>query len=207
MIDYNLYPFKSKVLFINNVQDKELVGYHARALVEKGILTSVVFVDDHVKEALDFFGLTEDSFAGGYYYSIAELVSIYLCQTEYLLHFSGDSILEKPFDWINKAIQKMESNTNIKVANPTWNRKYHEALQESFEEDDLFYTGFGFSDQCYLIRVKDFKRQIYMEKNTMSERYPKYGGELFEKRVDAWMRNNNYYRITYKFGSYIHPSY
>ncbi|MHC0038676.1 hypothetical protein [Pseudoneobacillus sp. C159] len=207
MIDYNLYSFSNKVLFINNVQDKELVSYHAEILVKEGILTSFVIVDDYAEEALDFFGLTKDCFGAGYYYSISELVSIYLCKTEYLLHFSSDSILEKPIDWIKNAIKKMEGNMKIKVANPTWNGQYQEALAESIEEDDYFYTGFGFSDQCYLIRVKDFKQKIYMEKNSLSERYPVYGGELFEKRVDAWMRNNNYYRITYKLGSYIHPSH
>ena len=30
------------------------------------------------------------------------------------------------------------------------------------------------------------------KKNIESERYPEYGGELFEKRVDSWLRNNSF---------------
>ena len=29
------------------------------------------------------------------------------------------------------------------------------------DENDEFYKGFGFSDQCYLIKTKDFKKCIY----------------------------------------------
>lgn len=207
MIDYNQYPFKEKILFINNVQDVNEVSRYADKLVARGILSSYVIVEDFSKEALDYFKISKESFNGGYYYSIAELVSIYLCQTEYLLHFSSDSILETAFSWIDSAILKMKSDSRIKVANPTWNRRYFEAEQGAFDEDDNFFIGYGFSDQSYLIRTKDFKSTIYHEKNPASERYPHYGGELFEKRVDAWMRNQQYYRITFKHGSYIHHNF
>lgn len=207
MIRYNLYPFKEKVLFINNVRDVGEVSYYAKKLVAQGILTSFVVVDDFAKEVLDYFEISNESFKGGYYYSIAELVSIYLCKTEYLLHFSSDSILEASFSWIDTAILKMKCAKNIKVANPTWNSRYFEAKHEAFDEDENFFIGQGFSDQCYLIRIKDFKRKIYNEKNSSSERYPLYGGELFEKRVDAWMRNHHYHRITFKHGSYIHQNF
>ena len=90
-----------------------------------------------------------------------------------------------------------EQNSRIKVANPTWNDEYTVAQNESIFEDNRFLKSFGFSDQCYLIKTKDFKQNIYKENNPLSNRYPSYGGELFEKRVDSWMRNNNYYRITY----------
>ncbi|MES9682267.1 hypothetical protein ABWK22_04955, partial [Gottfriedia acidiceleris] len=139
--------------------------------------------------------------------SISELVSIYLCNTKFLLHFSSDSILEKPFNWIDLSILKLQEDERIKVANPVWNGNIFEAKQESIDEDENFYIGYGFSDQCYLIRTNDFKNKIYNEKNPISERYPIYGGELFEKRVDAWMRNNHFKRITFKHGNYIHQNY
>jgi hypothetical protein len=207
MIYYNQFPFKEKVLFINNVDDVSEVSRYADKLVANGILSSFVVVEDYSQQALDFFGISKESFRGGYYYSIAELVSIYLCRTEYLLHFSSDSMLNSSLTWVQSSISKMESDARIKVANPTWNRMYHEAEQESFGEDENFYIGYGFSDQCYLIPTKDYKKRIYTEKNPASERYPHYGGELFEKRVDAWMRNNQYYRITYKHGSYTHHNF
>ncbi|MGM0884325.1 MAG: hypothetical protein ACQEXQ_25210 [Bacillota bacterium] len=204
MIDYNRFRFKEKILYINNVQDVKEVASYAQKLVARGVLTSFVVVEDYAKEALDFFGVTKDSFHGGYFYSIAEMVSIYLCKTDYLVHFSSDSILEKPFEWVHSSILKMKSDKRIKVANPTWNQSYGDAKYESFDEDENFYVGFGFSDQCYLIQAKNFREKIYNETNAASERYPVYGGELFEKRVDAWMRNHAFTRITFKHGSYLH---
>ncbi|MGG2024296.1 hypothetical protein AB1282_00670 [Gottfriedia sp. S16(2024)] len=207
MIEYNQFQFKEKILYINNVQDVREVGRHADKLIARNVLSSYVIVDDFSKEALNYFDVTKESFKGGYYYSISELVSIYLCNTEYLLHFSSDSILEKPFNWIDLSLLKLQVDERIKVANPVWNGNIFEAKQESIDEDENFYIGYGFSDQCYLIRTNDFKNKIYNEKNPISERYPIYGGELFEKRVDAWMRNNHFKRITFKHGNYIHQNY
>lgn len=207
MIDYNQYQFKEKILYINNVDNISEVSRYADKLVARGVLSSYIVVEDYSKEVLNFFEINKDSFKGGYYYSISELVSIYLCNTEYLLHFSSDSILDRPFNWIDLSISKFQDDVHIKVANPVWNGNLLEANQESIYEDENFFIGYGFSDQCYLIRTKDFKNKIYNEKNPISERYPVYGGELFEKRVDAWMRNNLFKRITFKHGNYIHQNF
>jgi hypothetical protein len=207
MIERNRYNFEEKKLFINNVKNVNRVCYYADKFVKSGILSSYVVVDEYADEALKFFNINRASFKGGYYYSISELVAIYLCRTEYLLHFSSDSILETSLRWIDQAILKMNNNPNIKVANPIWNKKYREAKVESLSEDENFFLGHGFSDQCYLIKTVDFRSSIYNQVNPASKRYPEYGGELFEKRVDSWMRNHHYYRITYKHGSYIHKNF
>src|SRR5574344_2438379 len=75
--------------------------------------------------------------------------------------------------------------------------------RESFEFDGQYGLSYGFSDQCYLIRVDEFKRRIYNFKNEASERYPKYGGELFEKRVDAYLRDNRRLRAIDFKANYI----
>jgi hypothetical protein len=59
----------------------------------------------------------------------------------------------------------------------------------------------------YLVKTADFKAPIYNETHPESERYPEYGGELFEKRVDSWMRRHDYQRLTFKHGSYIHKNF
>jgi len=41
-----------------------------------------VHVHEHAQEALDFFQLSKEKLGKGYYYSIAELVSIYLTKTK-----------------------------------------------------------------------------------------------------------------------------
>lgn len=202
------YNFERKILFINNVNNLEKVKRYANKKVSQGIIDGCFVVDEYANEALNYFNIEKESFKGGYYYSIAELVSIYLCETKYLLHFSSDTFLaENNIDWIDDAIKVFEEKEDIIVANPTWNFSYEKAKKESIFEIDDFYVSYGFSDQCYLIKTNVFKKQIYNENHIDSVRYPKYGGQLFEKRVDSFMRNHNKLRITSKKVSYLHVNF
>ncbi|SIR34073.1 MULTISPECIES: glycosyltransferase family 2 protein [unclassified Paenibacillus] len=205
-IERHAFPFAEKVLYINNVSRPELVARHAQRLVDEGVLTSYAVVEACSGEALDFFGLSEDSFAGGYYYSIAELVAIYRCRTEYLLHYSGDSMLGDTLPWISPSLERMRAQPALVCASPVPSGDEEGARQEALTADKDFYIGYGFSDQCYLVRTEDFRARIYGESHPASARYPSYGGELFEKRVDSWMRNNGYMRLVYRHGSYIHQN-
>jgi len=209
LLDRCNYSFNKKVLYINNVNKPLEVERHAEKLINHQIIDKFIHVNHHAKEALDFFQITKEELGKGYYYSIAELVSIYLTNTKYLLHFSSDAIPEKNIssDWLTSGINLLEKNNAIKVFNLTWDRKYKEAKKESTQEDQDFYYGYGFSDQMYLVRTSDFRAPIYSEFNEASKRYPSYGGELFEKRVDSWMRNNSCLRATYKHGSYLHQNF
>ena len=203
----NEVAFTKKTLIINNVKNREKVEANAKKVVDKGVITNYFFVEDYIDEALKRFQLTNEALGKGYYYSNHELVGVYLCDTDYLLYFTGDTWLDKKVGWVEPALIEMEKNENYKVANPVWNRKYDEAKKEALSEIPDFYVGFGFSDQCFLVKPKDFKAPIYGETNPLSERYPKYGGETFEKRVDSWMRNHNYLRLTYKHGTYLHEDF
>ncbi len=203
------YIFEKKNLMINNVNDREKVAKYAEIKKNQGIIDNYYFVEDYADEVLLHFGIKKEDFLGGYYYSIAELVGIYLCTTKYLLHFSSDSFISfnNSKVWIENAIEIFNKRNDIIVANPTWNYSFVEAKEESFETLERFYLGSGFSDQCYLIKTDIFKKKIYEEKNIESNRYPKYGGELFEKRVDSYMKNNNLFRITSMDASYIHKNF
>lgn len=207
MISRNQYDFDELILYINNVNDPDKVRSYAERLKTRGVITEHVLVDEYANKALAFFGLDREDFRGGYFYSIQELVGIYLCRSEYLLHFSGDSVLENKFQWIDQAIGRMDNDPRIKVATCLWNRKADEAAQESMEQDEDFWVGYGFSDQCYLVKTADFRARIYSETHPASERFPVYGGELFEKRVDAWMHSHAYLRCVYRHGSYLHRNY
>lgn len=175
------FPFAERILYVNNVERPELVLRHARRLVDEGVLTDCVLVDEHSEEALLFFGLTEEDFQGGYRYSIAELVALYRCRTEYLLHYAGDCMLEEPTDWLRPCLERMRLQRSIVAANPVPNGRMDEAAREALLTDGDFHLGYGFSDQCYLVRTLDFRARIYGERHPASERYPAYGGELFEK--------------------------
>lgn len=201
--------FQHKQLIINNVNDLPLVCKFADEKIRKGVIDAYYVAENYAQEALDFFQIDKKSFGKGYYYSIAELVGIYLSKTTYHLHFSSDARMEKApsTDWISEAIKLMNEHTDFAVANPVWNHKYKEAAHESIDETENFYIGYGFSDQCYLVKNDIFKQPIYNEYNEESSRYPVYGGELFEKRVDSFMRNHEMKRLTHKQVSYIHQNF
>lgn len=207
MVKRNCFDFAERILYVNNVADPEQVRFYAGKLKDRDVITRYVFVDEYAQEALDFFGLERSSFKGGYYYSIQELVGIYLCRTEYLLHFAGDSMLEGPFHWVEQGIAKLESDVRVKVVNCVPDGSVCEAEAQAYEEDADFWLGYGFSDQCYLIKTADYKQRIFNETHPVSERYPLYGGELFERKVDSWMHNHDFLRATYKKGNYLHRNY
>jgi hypothetical protein len=199
------YSFNERILYINNVDDRDRVKKAAVKYLENGILTSVVFVDDIVPKALEYFKMDKDSFKGGYYYSVQELAGIYNCRTKYLLHMTGDSIITSKESWIAESMERMETDSSIFAANP--NGDMQDVKQNLVEEEKDFYKGFGFSDQCYLIRVEDFRKPIYNEDHEASNRYPDYGGELFEKKVDSYMHNHGLYRLTSKKAVYKHQNF
>lgn len=208
LIDNCNYNFFCKQLVINNVKDVAKVIRYAEKKIKEGVIDKIIVVSEHELIVLNHFNLNKDSFKGGFNYSIAELTGIYFCQTDYLLHFSSDSFVKKSgFNWIKKAVKNLENDNKFIVANPIWNNKTEEGKSESDYELKDFFVGFGFSDQCYLVKTKFFKSNIYNEANIKSERYPKYGGELFEKRVDAFMRNSGHLRITFKDVSYFHVNF
>ncbi|WP_185963057.1 hypothetical protein [Flavobacterium gawalongense] len=202
------HNFYCKQLVINNVLDVAAVRKYAEKKIREGIIDRIVVVEENVSTVLSYFDLSPESFKDGYKYSIAELMGIYFCETEYLFHFSSDSFVRKfEFDWIKKTTGYLEEADNFVVANPVWNNKYDEAKKESKYEIDNFFVGYGFSDQCYLIKAEYFRKNIYNHTNLESERYPKYGGELFEKKVDSFMRNTELFRITSKELSYFHVNF
>ena len=205
IVEYNCYSFANISLLINNVKNIDKVKFYADKLIEKSIISEYIVVDDYAEDALDFFNLSKKQLGRGYVYSISELVGIYLSKEDFILHFSSDTFLKEKVEWIDKAIPYL--NEKNKVANLTWNNKFDEAKNESTSENNNFYYSYGFSDQMYLIRTKDFKKQIYNHKHIESDRYPKYGGELFEKRIDSWLRDNNFNRLTFKHASYFHENF
>ncbi len=203
------YPFTEKVLFITNVRNRQQVSTHADQLVQRGIIDRFIFVDEYAQQALDSLNISQQSAAPGYYYSIADYVSIYCCRTEYLLQFKGDSMVEPdaPQDWLRRGIKLLETRPDIKVFNLCWNHMVDAARVESLSETGDCFLGYGFSDQMYLVRAQEFKQTIYDQDHPASSRYPSYGGRAFERRVDSWMRNNQFLRATFKHGSYLHKNF
>lgn len=206
MIDACRYEFAERILYINNVNDGDAAAREAAKLLKDKTLTSIMFVEALADKALEAFNVTKESFGEGYYYSVQELAGIYNCRTEYLLHFSGDSIITNKESWIAEAIETMEKDKTAFVANP-WDGRPAAPGLETISEDENFRYSTGFSDQCYLIRAADFKKPIYNETNPAASVYPVYAGELFEKRVFSYMKNHGLFRLTSKKAVYKHQNF
>ena len=129
--------FQRKQLIINNVKDIDTVRAYAEEKVRKGVIDTYYIAADYEREALDFFQIDRDSFGKGYYYSIAELVGIYLSETTYHLHFSSDAIMAPASEsWIPEAIALMDNREDLVVANPAWNRKFKKVAREAIDETE-----------------------------------------------------------------------
>jgi hypothetical protein len=207
LAERNAFPFSEKILMINNVKNYSVVSKRAERAVQQGWLTKYIIVEEHAAKALDFFSINRESLGIGYPYSIAELTGIFLCRSDFLLHFAGDCMPAAASDWVSRAAHLMSQDPRIKLCMLNPGEDYGEAKKLSTEQTGDFYIGCGFSDQCYLVRTEEFRQRIYNETHPASARYPKYGGELFEKRVDSWLRNHGHLAASFKRAHYIHKNW
>jgi len=215
-IDSCNYHFAQKIIIVNNVNNKKVVKQALNELIEDEIISNYYFADEFSELILLFFNIDINSFNGGYWYSIAPLLAIYVCNTTYMVYFTGDAICENTeYNWIDNGIEALQKNDKIKVVNPIWNCKHDEAKKEQDFYTNIYklnnelldwHLGCSFSDQCFLIKTNEFIGEIYNEENDLSNvLYPTYAGNSFEKRVSSYLKNNQYLRLTSKHSSYKHP--
>ncbi len=207
LVENSSFNFNKITLFINNVNKHDLVSKEADKLIKNKIIDDFIIVKDYAEEALDFFNIDINYFSGGYYCSISEIVSIYLTKSDYLVHFSADSDLLNKYNWIDDSIKEMDKNSNIIVSCPSWTNNINKIREEQSSEDELFHYCQGFSDQAFLIKTSEFKNKIYNEDNLISDSYyPKQWGKSFERRIGAYIKNNNKIRIVSKNSFYEHKN-
>lgn len=214
-IEHCNYKFAKRQVIINKVYHRKRVQALAEQCKKNGIIDAYYFAEDYIDQALTHFNIAKSSFKGGYYYSRCQLVGMFLCDTDYLLHFTTDSSIEQAntSTWIVEGVTLMEAHPQYVCANPSWIISRNGvtfgadgAKHESSSELDHWYVGYGFSDNCYMVPTKLFKQPIYNEHHPASERYPIYAGECFEKRVDSYMRNHGLLRLSYKTLWYSHTN-
>lgn len=154
----------------------------------------------------------------GFWYSAGPLAAIVKCPTEWLLYIADDvELVRSSPGWIDRAIfQVCNVHPGIMATSPMWHKPEMALLSEhpdnhlnfpwDFPGDaDWMYTR-GFSDHCFLIRVSDFRKMIYNEKNPASDRrYPAPGA--FEKRIGAYMANHGLWRQVCLSAQWQHESY
>ena len=199
------YPFEEKVILIMNVFDRIRVVDIARQNYPDWKVYAINQANKPT--CIEEFNLTQEEIAVGYNYSIQHYLAIYLCKTDYLLHWSEDCTVGNiDENFIKDSIDVMEKNNSIICSMPSWDKDNVGARLESVGDIGNFYKAQGFTDQVYFIRTKDFDKDIYHYTHPDSQRYPSYGGEAFEKRIDSYMRCCNKYRIINKNSWYAHKS-
>ncbi len=218
-IENHCYSFVERLLIINNVKDLKEVRQAADRLVQKGVLTRYIVVEEIVEEMLSFFDLKRSDFRMGedaknyegvnpdwiYYNALGPLAAIYSAMGDYLLFLTGDVRLDKKVRWIDRTIRVMEKRDDIGVANLVWNEEYREAKKESYRTTwNFYFANQGFSDQLFLVKKSLFRQPIYGEIRPDSHHFPR--GDVFEKRCFSFLKNHGFQRITYRHGSYTHEN-
>jgi len=185
------YPFSAKWLLLNNKIPK--LAY------DEFRVEQIIDVEKYTDIVLKFFKLKKEDFKGGYYYSICELTEIYLADRfDYLVHFASDVTMSKDGNWVEKGIKILKENPHISVVSPaSTENTYH-------DENGLDQM---FSDHCYLIKVSEFRKPIYLDKEPVLDNYPKYAGNTFEKMVGRYLHNNKKYRRILDEFKTEHPSW
>lgn len=197
------FDFEHRVVIVNRVRNRSHVESLARDLVKKRVIDEVVFAEDYSQEIIESFAI-DLKLMGNFDYSRCQLVGIRNAETDYIVHFTGDSMPVRceNFDWITSGVSKIEADSRFITVTASWTATDEDLRMGAVYIDDDWMGEYGFSDNCYLIPVRQFRSQIYSETNIASRRFPPHAG--FEKQVDAYMRNNDLLRIVSRRARYIH---
>lgn len=202
--------FFERNLIINNVKNRSEVESFAKRAVEENVIDRYYFSGDYETKIFKAFSIKRTDFVldfhDGYWYSMGPLAAIFLCRSKYMIYFTCDCMIPAGTSpaWINKAIALFESTPSICVANPIWEYNKEKARTESFNEDEEWFYGYGFSDQCFFIETKRFYGDVYNYYHISSEIFPMYGGNPFERMINSYMRSKELTRITNKNIHYTH---
>jgi hypothetical protein len=199
------YSFQEKLLIINNVNNRGEV----LDIVHKEYPDFVYFfAEDSYREVLDKFFLKKEDLGDGYVYSIQHFSALYYTKCPFLLHVGEDCLLsEIDPDFIEDSIRLMQNNQRYICSMPSWDPFLVGPKGECLVEVENFYAAYGFTDQVYLANVGAFTGDIYRFYHPSSDRYPKYGGDNFEKRMNSYMVCNDRCRLVHKKSFYAHRSY
>jgi hypothetical protein len=191
------FPFTRVIVTINNTQDPEGAVRLAAEATRRGEIDGFFEVSKELPGALRLCGLRGADLGVVRHYMDFALVAVKHAVPDYLLYCCAEVDLATPFDWVSDAVAKLEADPTLLVANPSWGSDPTGAERESLRRDGDHWVGLGFSDQCFLADAKRLAAPIYGYQHDAGSRYPMSDlGDIFEKRVDAYMRHHNLLRIS-----------
>ncbi len=191
------FPFAKVVVTLNNITDLDSAVLLAREAVARGEIDEFIKVAEALPEALEKCGLTLRELGVVHHYIDFALVAVTRAAPDYLLYCCAEVDLVSPFDWVSGAVAKLEADSGLLVANPSWASDPEGAQREALRRDVDHWIGSGFSDQCFLADAKRLAAPIYRCRHEAGARYPMSDlGDIFEKRIDAYMRCYNLLRAS-----------
>jgi hypothetical protein len=209
LADDHMRGFARRTAIVNNVHDRADVEARARRLKDAGELDAWFFVEDHIDGALERTGLTRSDLGRAPYFTDWGLVLASVPGPDWMVHCDPEVRMRERCDWVTPAIELMERDRRVMVANPRWHAPTprHDTLaRETLESTGEFALGLGFSDQLFLARRSELAAPIYRQRCVATRRYPMANvSPSFEARVDAWMRHHDRLRAIFLAATYAHP--
>ncbi|HLX89807.1 MAG TPA: hypothetical protein VKR22_15285 [Acidimicrobiales bacterium] len=204
------YPFARRTLLVNNVADPGRWSADLDRLVAEGAVDRWLSVADELPAALATTGLRPRDIRHRRHWTDFGLVTVALPGPPYVCYCDPEIEFTVPGDWIGPAIELMQRDRSVAVANPRW---AHGPPPEERADERVgeFLVGYGFTDQIFLLDRREFAAPIYRSRVPVSLRSPaslRYPGAadsfVFEMRVDAYMRTRRRRRATHTTVTYAH---
>ena len=208
----NQYPFARRVALINNVVDRSDAARRAQRLLDAGEIDEFHFVAERLDDALRVTGLRRRELEPLLHYSDAPLVAATLTGSPWFLYWDPEARLAEAVDWITPALELMDSDARVMVANPSWelpdaHDRRPGVEREAVETHGGFALGHGFSDQVFLARRATLAAPIYHQRCIVSIVYPgAHKATVLEARVGAYMRHHARLRATSLAATYVFDS-
>lgn len=212
ILNSHRHSFNVRLIVLNNfpnAADERRARKKAGELVKTGLATDVLHAPTYLTpDVLKSFALNADKFWKlNPYFSSTHLAALHWLQSkaDWLFFQNGDVWLERPANWIPRALSALAGHSeirglnlcrNIYMGNSKWS--YAEHCQE--EDENLWIakppfvkdgslerfglSGFGLSDHAYLIKVAPAERWNFTSQIQTLQAYysfwPKYAQPCFE---------------------------
>jgi len=214
-LNYENELIKEKILVVNNISNKD-VFLEKIQKNEKAKLLNVVFVDLFKEEAKKFFNININESTLGYFYTIQYFVLLLKCNNPFLFNVSTDCTLNFEKDFLYDSIDELKKNERAIATTIPWctnvncglgeEERTFKMIEEEEKHLDKFYYSVFFSDQVFLSDVEKMKKINFNTNHPLSNFFPIYGGNCFEKRVCSHFLTEKNFRLVYKKHNYIHPN-
>lgn len=199
------FNFNEKVVVINISNDYKDILDRCNYLKSKNVITDYYLIEDYIKQICEFYQIEEKDFTNkkAFHINLYNLASIFLCKSDYLVFFTGDSVCTKKSNWILDSITILEKGSPYFITNLEWEGGY---ISEHYDEDNLFrYSRASVSDQNFMVRVNSLRKPEIVECRSLTKEFPH--GDTFESRLYHYMETNDLVRCIHKKGKYLHKNF